>query len=189
MTSAAPERSSTTKSATASPASSCAAPYPVRTRTVRAPHCSTELDVARLVTDHERASGFEAQFARCPLDELGARLAATTGVVRAMRAVVDRVERHALGNEQLAQPGVNLREPSLVEEAATDRRLVRDDHETAPRGAQRPQSCDDAGQQHDLIGVRQVMHLRVEGAVTIEHDDRTTPPVIAHRRWVRTARR
>ena len=100
-----------------------------------------------------------------------------------MRAVIDGVEDHVVLGEQSAQTIVDGGEARFVEVAAPDRRLVGDDDEPAARGSQRPQAVDNAGQELDLIGVRQVVHLDVERAVSIEDDDRAVaarwPPLIA----------
>src|SRR5712691_4436617 len=124
-------------------------------------------DVPGLIADHPRAFRLDPEISACALEKAGGRLAAPTGdfefralpgkaAVRMMGAEVNSVEVCAFFPEFPLQASVRGGDIRLARLAASDDRLVRQDHEPVAGLPQRPQCRRDAGKELQLVWRAQV---------------------------------
>src|SRR5919106_1904746 len=130
-----------------------------------------QLDVRRLVADHERLARVEAPLARGLLQQRRARLAAPAPVGGDVRADVDAAQLDALHRQAVDQPRVDRRQRALGEVAAPHAGLVRDHDQLQAQVSQVPQALGGALDQLDLARIGQVAALNVDRAVAIQYDD------------------
>ena len=92
-------------------------------------------------------------------------------------AVVERIDPAALPDQDLVHPRVDALDVLDGVEAPLDAGLVRDaDHEVAV-GVEEPGRFRDAFVDLQAVGVREVLQVRVDGAVAIHEDGPTVVPV------------
>ena len=178
MISTAAARSGTTWSASSRARSTSAGPWPVITRNVVAPIARPMPDVAGVVAHDERLRRIEPEPLGCLEGHARPRFATRAVVLGRMRAREDRIDRGALGAEHRAEAVVDRIELRGREQAATHVRLVRDDDDPEPEVLS--QSSDRrgrAGDQHQFVGVGQVVDLGVDRAVAVEQRE---PAGLAH---------
>jgi len=135
------------------------------------PGALSELDVARLVADHECLRWVEVKLPRGLLEELRSRLAAGAAVLRQVRAGVDAVEMNPLARQQRLQSPVDLVEPRRIEESPSDGGLVGHDDEPQPERREAAQPLRRAGLELQAGRIRQVPAVDDDRAVPIENGE------------------
>ncbi len=88
-----------------------------------------------------------------------------------MRTEVYSGQRRADGQHHLPKPFVNLLQSAEGEKTPRYPGLIRDDHQSETHVHHSAQPRGGAGLELQCIGVRKIISIHHDGAVTIQHDD------------------
>jgi hypothetical protein len=135
------------------------------------PDGKAELEVARLVADHDTPAWIEIEVGCGGSNKAWARLTAGATVLWQVGAHVDAVEIHSLGAQYLSETRVNLPEACLIEIPTGQTGLVGHNYQAVAKPLQTAQTLSGAQHQLDLVRVRKIVTFDDNRAVAVKQDN------------------
>ena len=133
------------------------------------PDATAKLDVARLVTDHDRISGIKFEIESRVEQQLGAGFAAGTTVLGSVRTAIDASQIGAGGADHLQQPGIDLLQPPKGKKTAANAGLVTDHDQSEAVLMQLTHPLGSARTKFESVGIVQIIPIEHQSAIAVEH--------------------